>query len=128
MRSINIGATLIIAIFFHLGTTAQVKRIYVSNDDHTDYVWSDTELGYDSLIPNMLDRWIFINDSTKDKYPLNPEFQSKWNCDGSLWVAIYKNKRTATQFNRLIDQIRSGQITVPYSAFVNTYGGTPAEA
>lgn len=112
---------------FQNHAVAQQKKLYVSSDDHTDYMWSANELGYDTLIPNMLDRWIFYNDSTKSQIT-NPNYQSKWNCDGSYWVWNYKRTRPAAQFDALIAQIRSGQITVPYSPLVTTYGGMPAEA
>jgi len=126
----SITKTVCIIVFFvlQLSVGAQVKRIYVSNDDHTDYVWTEDEAGYDTLIPRMLDRWIFYNDSTKTANPTNPDLWSKWNCDGSFWVSTYKRKRSAAQFDALINQIRSGQITVPYSPLVSTYGGTPSEA
>ncbi len=41
---------------------------------------------------------------------------------------VYEKNRSAAQFNKLIDQIRSGQITVPYSPLIVTYGAVPAEA
>lgn len=32
-----------------------VKRLYIANDDHTDYMWSGTEAQYDSAFLHMLD-------------------------------------------------------------------------
>ncbi len=36
----------IVLLFLQLSLNAQQKRIYVSNDDHTDYMWSANETGY----------------------------------------------------------------------------------
>ncbi len=107
---------------------AQQKRIYIAYDDHTDYVWSSTELQYRDDFLEMLDNWMDYNDATKIAQPLNPQYWSKWNTDGALWVKIYKENRTPAQFQRLITQIKDGQIMVPFSPLVNTYGATPAEA
>jgi alpha-mannosidase len=110
---------------FQHNAAAQQKRLYVSSDDHTDYMWSADEAGYDTLIVNMLDWWMDHNDQTaSNAIP----YQSKWNCDGSFWVSLYKKHRSPAQFDRLIEQIRAGKITVPYSPLVCTYGGMPAEA
>lgn len=104
---------------------AQQKRIYVSNDDHTDYMWTANEANYKDAFLNMLDWWINYNETTAT----NPApYQSKWNCDGSFWVSTYEKNRSAAQFGKLINQIKSGQITVPYSPLIVTYGAVPAEA
>jgi alpha-mannosidase len=117
----------IVLLFLQLSVNAQQKRIYVSNDDHTDYMWSANEATYKTAFLDMLDWWIHYNDSTAIANP-NPYYQSKWNCDGSFWVSTYEKNRSAAQFNKLIDQIRSGQITVPYSPLIVTYGAVPTEA
>jgi len=120
----------VVIVFFlsQFNLNAQQKRIYVANDDHTDYMWSGDEVEYDSAFLHMLDWWLDKNDATKALYPSQPYFQTKWNCDGSYWISVYEKRRSAAQFNRLIAQIQSGQITVPYSPLVATYGGVPAEA
>ncbi|WP_462254034.1 glycosyl hydrolase-related protein [Ferruginibacter sp.] len=115
----------IVLLFLQLSVSAQQKRIYLSNDDHTDYMWAANEAGYQTAFLQMLDWWINYNETTAT----NPApYRSKWNCDGSFWVSVYEKNRSAAQFNKLIDQIRSGQITVPYSPLIVTYGAVPAEA
>lgn len=104
---------------------AQQKRIYVASDDHTDYMWTANEVNYDSAFLHMIDAWINNNDATNGNAA---PYQTKWNCDGYYWVSAYEKRRSAAQFNRLIAQIQSGRITVPYNALVSTYGGVPAEA
>ncbi|MGG9964308.1 T9SS type A sorting domain-containing protein [Ferruginibacter sp. SUN106] len=119
----------VVIVFLLLQVTSNAqKRIYVANDDHTDYMWTANEIDYDSAFINMLDVWMDYNDQTKLEHPGNYNLQSKWNCDGTFWVKAYKKYRTPAQFSRLIDQIKNGQITVPYSPLITTYGGVPAEA
>lgn len=122
-----ISSTAIGLLFFlmQFSSIAQQKRIYIANDDHTDYMWSGDEIAYDSAFLHMLDWWMDKNDATAGNAV---PYQTKWNCDGSYWISVYEKRRTATQFNRLITQIKNGKITVPYTALVSTYGGVPAEA
>ncbi|UFH57924.1 hypothetical protein [Spirosoma sp. KNUC1025] len=102
-----------------------VKRIYLANDDHTDYMWTGTEAQYDSAFVRMLDYYIHQIDSTKNNAP---DFQSRWNCDGSYWLRTYQKFRTPAQFDRLMGYIRSGHISSPLNSLVSTYGGQPTEA
>jgi alpha-mannosidase len=114
----------IVFLLLQVTTNAQ-KRIYIASDDHTDYMWSGDEEAYDSAFVHMLDWWMDHNDATAgNALP----YRSKWNCDGSYWISVYEKRRSVAQFNRLITQIQNGQITVPYSPLVATYGGVPAEA
>ena len=128
MREIFTKVAIVVILFLVQFTANGQKRIYVANDDHTDYMWTANEIEYDSAFLLMLDVWMDYNDFTKNANPTNYNFQSKWNCDGTFWVARYKKYRSAAQFNRLITQIQNGQITVPYSTLISTYGGVPAEA
>ena len=60
---------------------------------------------------------------------MNPyPYQSKWNCDGSYWVYEYQQNRSTQQFEKLIDQIRSGKITVPLNSLPELPGIAPLEA
>lgn len=121
----------ILFILLQQALTAQpVKRLYIANDDHTDFMWTIDSANYINAFVQMLDRWMFINDSTKLAEPSNYNLQNKWNCDGSYWVSFYEKVKgsNSTEFANLITQIRNGQITVPYSPLVSTYGGQPVEA
>ena len=103
---------------------AQTNRIYLAPDDHTDYLWSGTAADYEQWIPQMIDHYLDLNDATAN----NAEpYRSKWNCDGWYWVDIYKRNRPAAQFDRLIAQLQSGQMTVPLNGLVTTYGGNTTE-
>ena len=105
-------------------TDAQQKKIYLAPDDHTDYMWSGDEETYKDAFLKTLDYYIKLNDSTaNDPY----QFQSKWNCDGSLWVYEYEKNRTPQQFAKLIEQIRTGKITVPLNTIASVHGIAPLE-
>ena len=101
------------------------KRIYIALDDHTDYMWTADEATYRQAFLQMLDYYLNLADSTANN---PPEFQSRFNCDGSLWVWTYEKNKSPAAFNRLINQIRSGHISMPLTALVILYGGMPAEA
>ncbi len=104
---------------------AQQKRLYIANDDHTDYMWTANEAKYDSAFVKMLDYSLLQIDSTKN-FPSN--FQARFNCDGSLWLKKYQKYRSDKQFNRLIAAIKSGHISSPLNMLVNCYGAQPTEA
>ncbi|GAB3643783.1 glycoside hydrolase [Spirosoma arcticum] len=102
-----------------------VKRIYLANDDHTDYMWTGNEAQYDTAFVRMLDYYMAQIDSTKN----NPDdYQARWNCDGSYWLKTYQKFRSPAQFERLVGYIKSGHISSPLNSVVSTYGGQPTEA
>ena len=107
-------------------STAQ-KRIYIANDDHTDYVWTADEATYRAAFLEMLDYYLNQIDSTIAAGNAAP-YQSRWNCDGTLWVWEYERHRSAAQFQRLIDRMRDGHISVPLNPLCVVLGGAPAEA
>ncbi|MBX9736824.1 MAG: hypothetical protein K2X32_07850 [Phycisphaerales bacterium] len=104
--------------------SAQLKHVYIAPDDHTDYFWSGNEAQYDQWFSNMLDYYIDLADST---LALPSDYQSRWNLDGSFWMWTYERNRTPAQFNRLIERVRSGHISMPLNPLVVSVGGAPAE-
>ncbi|MEX2234778.1 MAG: hypothetical protein WD824_21630 [Cyclobacteriaceae bacterium] len=114
-------------LFTASGIHAQQKRIYIANDDHTDYLWSADERTYRKVFLDMLDYYIRKADSTiNNKLP--SELQSRFNCDGNFWLWTYEQNKTKAEVVKLIDKIKSGHISVPFNALVSCHGGTPAEA
>ena len=108
-----------------LSLNAQIKKIYLANDDHTDYMWTANEAAYDTAFVKMLDYYLQQIDATKG----NPvDFQARFNCDGSYWLRVYEKYRNPAQFSKLITAIRSGHISSPLTALVSTYGAQPTEA
>ncbi|MEW6285752.1 MAG: glycoside hydrolase [Chloroflexota bacterium] len=101
------------------------KRIYIAPDDHTDLFWSADLPAYEQAFLDMLDYYLDLADRTQNE---PPEFQSRWNCDGSFWVWVYEKRKSPAEFNRLIERIRSGHISMPLNALCVCLGGAPAEA
>ena len=116
----------IVILTLIVGTiNAQPKKLYLALDDHTDYMWSSTEEGYRKAFLETLDYYIKLNDSTANE-PY--EYQSKWNCDGSIWVYEYEKNRSKDQFAQLIRQIKAEKITVPLNTVASLMGIAPLEA
>lgn len=101
------------------------KRIYIAPDDHTDLFWTADLSTYEQAFLDMLDYYLDLADRTQNE---PPEFQSRWNCDGSFWVWVYEKRKSPAEFNRLIERIHSGHISIPLNALCVCLGGAPAEA
>ena len=101
------------------------KRIYIAPDDHTDYVWSADEETYRQAFLEMIDYYLDQADKTSADPPAQ---QSRWSCDGNLWMWTYEKYKTAAQFERFLSRVRDGHISVPLNALASCYGGTPLEA
>lgn len=116
-----------ILIFWSPPVLSQVtpKRIYIAPDDHTDYFWSGDEETYRQAFLDMLDYYLDLADATATE---PPEFQSRWNADGSFWIWTYEKNKPPAEFARLIDRVRDRHISFPLNALVISPGGAPAEA
>ena len=104
---------------------AQPQKLYIANDDHTDYMWSGDEATYRQSFLKMLDYYMDLNERTAN---LPTAYQNRWNCDGSFWLWEYEKNKTPQQFERLIGQVRAGKISVPYNTLIGCYGAAPTEA
>jgi alpha-mannosidase len=123
MRHPLLLAALVVVAF--TSANAQQKRIYIAPDDHTDYFWTATDVQYRRAFQRMLDFHLGLIDKTQGA----PEdFQSRFACDGSLWLWEYERNKTPSEFARLISRIQDGHISAPLNAAVSCYGGIPAEA
>lgn len=100
-------------------------RVYLGPDDHTDYLWSTDEEGYRQAFLAMLDHYLDRIDATAGE---PPDHQARWNCDGSLWLWTYERNRSPEAFERLLERIRDGHVSVPLNPLVVCPGGMPAEA
>jgi alpha-mannosidase len=101
------------------------KRIYIANDDHTDYFWTADDATYRASFLSMLDFYMAQAENTAAK---PPDSRGRFNCDGTLWAWEYERNKSAADFQRLISHVRAGDITIPLNTAVLTYGGMPAEA
>jgi alpha-mannosidase len=105
--------------------TAQQSRVYIAPDDHTDYWWSADEATYRQAFLTMLDFYLAQADATQND---PPDYQARWNCDGSFWMWEYEHNKPPADFLRLIGRIRDGHISVPLNALAVCLGGAPTEA
>jgi alpha-mannosidase len=115
----------LLAAAFAIPATAQQKRIYIANDDHTDYMWTADADTYADVFVEMLDWHMKLADETAGNAP---EYRHRFNCDGSYWLWEYQQKKTPAEFERLIGRIKDGTISAPLNTLVSCYGGMPAEA
>ena len=101
------------------------KRIYIANDDHTDFMWSADADTYANCFVDLLDYHLKLADETATNAP---DFRNRFNCDGSYWVWTYEQKKSPAEFARLISRIKDGTISVPLNTLVSCYGAQPVEA
>jgi len=125
-RLLTLGLSIAFAVAAAFAAPAlDAKRIYLANDDHTDYMWTMDEEGYRRAFLEMLDYYLNQIDATKGNPPAH---QGRWNCDGNLWLWVYERNRSAAEFARLIERIKSGHVSSPLNAAVSCYGAQPVEA
>jgi alpha-mannosidase len=101
------------------------QRVYVAPDDHTDYMWTADEETYRQVYLEMIDYYLDQMDRTAKDHP---DHHARWNCDGNLWMWTYERNRTPEQFERFLNRIRDGHMSVPLNAVASCFGATPAEA
>jgi len=124
LRAGGLAACLLLALAFAPPAHAQ-KRIYIANDDHTDYVWSGTESQYRTAFLSMLDYYMNQIESTAGN---TSDHQARYNLDGSLWLWEYERNKTPSQYQRAIGHLRSGKLSMPLNPAVLCFGAAPAEA
>jgi alpha-mannosidase len=62
---------------------AEPTRIYLANDDHTDYMWTADAETYNAVFVDMLDYYLKLSDDTTTNAA---PYQSRFNADGSYWL------------------------------------------
>ena len=104
---------IVVVLSFSAVAKAQQQRIYIANDDHTDYMWTGNEANYDSAFVKMLDYYLNQVEATKN----NPsDFQARFNCDGNFWLSSYHKYRSPAQFLKLMAATHLNQ-HLDYSSF-----------
>ncbi len=127
--SYNMTRMKVFILFFVLVIPARLagqdkKQLYISNDDHTDYMWTGNESQYREAFIKMLDFYIDQSDKTA---ALPSPYQSRFNCDGTFWLWEYEKHKTPEEFQTLIEKVKSGHISFPYNALVSCYGANTTE-
>lgn len=109
----------------HANAQEPAKRIYIANDDHTDFMWTADAETYARVFVEMLDFHLKLADDTaSNALP----YRDRFNCDGSYWLWCYEQRKSPAEFAKLIARIKDGTISAPLNAVVSCYGGQPAEA
>ena len=104
---------------------AEPTRVYLANDDHTDYMWTADADTYQRVFVEMLDFHLALADQTAT----NPSpYRARFNADGSLWLSTYEQRKSPAEFARLIARIKDGTIGAPLNTLVSCYGGQSVEA
>lgn len=100
------------------------RRIYIANDDHTDYMWTADADTYANVFVEQLDFHLRLAALTAQN---PPEYRDRFNCDGSYWLWAYEQKKSAADFDRLMARVKDGSINVPLNTLVSCYGAQPVE-
>ncbi len=101
------------------------KRIYIANDDHTDFMWTADADTYGRAFVDLLDFHLDLADKTASN---PPPYRDRFNADGSYWLWNYEQRKSPEAFARLIARVKDGTLSVPLNTVVSCYGGQPVEA
>lgn len=104
---------------------APPKRIYIANDEHTDYFWTADDVAYRQAFIDMLNYYMTQAEATAG----NPsDSRGRFNMDGTLWLWEYEHNNAPAAYQRLIGHLRDGSLSLPLQTCVMLYGAMPAEA
>ena len=106
-------------------TAAEPVRIYLANDDHTDYMWTAGAETYNAVFVDLLDYYLRLTDDTMTNAA---PYQSRFNADGSYWLWQYERRKSPADFERLIARLKDGHLSAPMTTLVSCFGGQPLEA
>lgn len=122
----NIVLVLILQTQF-MGSSGQeaLKHLYLGNDTHTDLMWNGNEEDWYRYNLDMARFYLKIGDDTRDNAP---EARSKWNFDVAWTLYMIEKRAPEGLFGRIIDQIKNGQISIPFNFTLPVYGASTAES
>ena len=116
---------LIVVLLLSQLSFGQSRRIYLANDDHTDFLWTADEETYERVFQEMIDYYLELASQTD----ANPApYQCRFNCDGSYWLWVYEKERMPDEFQHVVHRLKTGHLSAPMTTLVSCYGGQPAEA
>jgi len=102
-----------------------LKHLYLGNDTHTDLIWNGTEEEWYKYSLDMARFYLNLGESTRTNVP---EARSKWNYDVA-WTLFMMEKRESKEFfNRIIEQIKHEQASVPFNFTLPVYGASTLES
>jgi alpha-mannosidase len=106
-------------------TAHDVTKVFLADDNHTDYGWNDTTTAYDQAMLAEIDYFLARIGATAGSPAAE---QARFNADCWWYLRLYEQNRSAVAFQQLVEAIRSGHVTVPLNPFVELYGALPTEA
>src|SRR5262249_53448426 len=110
--------SVVVALLVLWAVPASAHKIYMMNDNHTDYGWNATVDTYEASMVDELDYYLDRIDATI----ANPSAeQARFNGDNWYYLYLYQKNRSPAQFQRLINRILDGHITFPLNPFVELY-------
>ena len=127
-RSLRLGLLtrcLVVAAVTLAAEAASARKVYVANENHTDYGWNDTVGDYEASMLSELDYYRGRIDATASD-PVDQRTRFAADCWYYLW--LYERNRSAGEFQDLINKIQAGSISVPLNPFVTLYGALSTEA
>ena len=124
IRTVPIFLSIIFLSHPRISAQEHQKRIYIANDDHTDFMWTADAEAYANVFVDMLDWHMELANETDHHAPA---YRNRFNCDGSYWLWCYEQRKSPAEFAKLIARIKDGTISAPLNAVVSCYGGQPAE-
>jgi alpha-mannosidase len=116
---------LVVSFLLVCSAFAEPVRIYLGEDDHTDFMWTADAETYERVFVEMLDHHLELAAQTEGN---EPNYRHRFNCDGNHWLWSYERKTSQARFNRLMERVKDGTISAPLNALVSCYGGQPTEA
>lgn len=116
---------LVFSFLFICTGFAEPVRIYIAEDDHTDFMWTADAETYERVFVEMLDHHLALAARTAEN---ESPYRHRFNCDGNHWLWSYERRKTAPEFERLMARVKDGTISAPLNALVSCYGGQPTEA
>ena len=101
---------LIVVLLLSQLAFGQSRRIYLANDDHTDFLWTADEETYERVFQEMIDYYLELASETD----ANPApYQCRFNCDGSYWLWVYEKERRPDEFQHVVHRLKTGHLTPP---------------
>ncbi|HEY4223854.1 MAG TPA: glycoside hydrolase, partial [Myxococcota bacterium] len=105
--------------------TAAPERLYLANDDHTDYFWALDDVGYRQAFQDMISFYLDQADSSASNAV---DARGRFNLDGALWVYEWEHNQPAAQMDRLMAHVAAGDISLQLHSLVLLGGAMPTEA
>lgn len=124
IRNIVLVSVLLVPFMDSFGQDT-LKHLYLGNDTHTDLMWNGTEEDWYRYNLDMARFYLKIGEDTRDNAP---EARSKWNFDVAWTPYMLEKRAPEGLFRRIIDQVKNGQMSIPFNFTLPVYGASTAES